>query len=175
MRTPILVSLLVSGLLHSAGRAQVVLDDFNAPSVNPRVWAVYAPTPASVTQSNGRLKFDLTAIPFEENFASLVPWDGFRGNFDLILDFDSFAPNMVRGQAGIEIYISDLDDPNVNDNGVSIEISATAAGRQFMTYEDTPSRPRASSGCSATPRASAAPSGKRVRATGRSSRPGPTS
>lgn len=107
---------------------QTIYDDFNGAAVDANRWFQFGPS-SLVTMSGGRLRLNGGAANVGFGIFGV---DGFRGDFELVLDYDSFATPDPNGDPGFVFHVEDAFGPPFAGAELNLWLQANGTGRDFM-------------------------------------------
>lgn len=108
--------------------AQSTYDDFNGTSIDPSRWFQFGAS-SRMTMSGGKLRMaGATATSGLGVFAV----DGLRGDFELVLNYDSFAASASSGDPGLVFTVFDAFGPLFGGGELNVALLETSSGREFV-------------------------------------------
>ena len=148
LRAPATVSALCLALLASSSAlsAQTTYDDFSGTSIDPSRWFQFGPA-ARMTMSGGKLRIAGATSPMSLGIFAV---DGLRGDFELVVNYDSFAASASNGDPGLVLGVFDALGPMFTGSELSIGLLETSSGREFFAEGYANGSPIGGNGASTT-------------------------
>ncbi|MEZ5966773.1 MAG: hypothetical protein R3F56_23240 [Planctomycetota bacterium] len=123
-----MASLTLAALFTCEISAQTTYDDFSGTAIDSSRWFQFGST-ARLTMSGGKLRI---AGATTQDALGIFAIDGLRGDFELVVDYDSFAASASNGDPGLSMSAFDAFGPPFSGGELGLGLIETSSGREFV-------------------------------------------